>query len=189
MFVSYENRGDVRVKHMTDGIDGAITSYLPILRQHAEEAHNGFVIELGSGIGTGSTGALVEGLSKRNDPLMISVDIKDYMVEKPTVPWWHLVIGDSKDFTTRDLVGAISDWDCPSLIFVDTEHSYDQMKQELKVWGPLANSRTVWLFHDVYMGGMRNPMLDAILEYAHLHHWVYEDLDTGAHGLGRMRRA
>ena len=165
---------------MSDDID----NFMPDL----EAAVGPYVLELGPGKGNGSTLAFHRGLSKLSNPLHISVDHQDYMEWKPDVPWWHFVLGDSRAAATLDKVRAITTAH-PDLIFIDTNHYYEHMREELKVWVELAGPNTLWLFHDTYMYGKRNHMIDAILEFTQARpEWVYDDFRTEEHGLGRMRR-
>lgn len=155
---------------------------------------NGFVLELGPGKGDGSTVAFDDALSIKaidNGPegnLHITVDQLDYMDQKPERDWWHLVIGDTRDRNTLLKVERIALGRCPGLIFVDTEHTPEQIAVELELYSTMADEDTVWLFHDTYMFGIYNPMTDAIKEFANKHGWVYDDVSTEPHGLGRMRK-
>jgi len=170
------------------GIDGAIINFMDDIAEAARQS-NGFVLELGVAAGTGSTIAIHEGLAGHPNPLHISVDHQDYMAVKPEVPWWHLVIGDSREFSTLVNAVLISHPRMPGLIFVDTDHVYDQMLAEVALWSRLATDETVWLFHDTHMFGVRNDeMIRAIEEFATENGWVWEDWKTEPHGLGRMRK-
>src|SRR5215471_13730645 len=137
------------------GIDGAIKPLMSIIEEYARKS-NGFVLEIGPGRGTGSTWAIQQGLKDHTNPLHVSVDHQDYMDWKPDVSWWFLVIGDSREHMTAAL--AVDDDRVPGLIFIDTDHNYEQMKDELQVWWPESNEETVWLFHDTYMLGKYNHM-------------------------------
>jgi cephalosporin hydroxylase len=175
------------------GQDGAIDNFMDDIAEAARHS-NGFVLEIGVATGTGSTIAIQEGLASHPDPLHVSVDYQDRMVVKPEVPWWHLVIGDSRSPETVNGVlwkASLPDG-CrlPGLIFIDTDHDYDQMRPELATWSPLATPETVWLFHDTWMFGVRNEsMIRAIEEFAKPNGWRYEDFRAVPHGLGRMTKA
>lgn len=166
-----------------------IENYIPYLRAIASKAE--FILEIGPAKGDGSTKAFIEGLTEFSEntkkKLMISVDIRDYMEEKPTVDFWHLVIGDSREVTTLDAVLKISGKRFPDIIFIDTHHTYDQMKAELSLWKKMASPETTWLFHDTYMMGEYNHMTDAIKEYAKENGFLYQDVFSNAHGLGMMK--
>ena len=137
--------------------------------------------------------------------LWVSVDIRDQITKwlRPGWPWWHMVTGDSSDVATLDKVKALLMWqpetwgDRPyperyprngfELIFIDTIHTYEYMTKELRRWSLLANaSRCVWLFHDTWMNGTRNPMCDAIEEFAADTGMRFEHLSKACHGLGAL---
>jgi len=168
------------------GIDGAIENFLVDIAE-AARASNGFVLEMGVASGTGSTLAIHDGLVSHPDPLHVSVDLVDHMYWKPEVPWWHLVLADSRSVHAVKKVLTITSR-TPGLIFIDTDHTYEQMAAELLLWSPIAGEDTVWLFHDTYMHGQYNHMTDAIREFAPQYGWKYDDFRTQTHGLGRMRR-
>ncbi len=169
------------------GQDGAIANFMPDITDAARES-NGFVLEIGPAKGTGSTLAIQEGLVGAREPLHISVDHQDYMEIKPDVPWWHLVMGDSRQIATYVDVARIARGRIAGLIFIDTDHNYEQMSRELPIWALAAeHGTTTWLFHDTWMHGECNHMNDAIKEFAAANGWTYEDWRTDAHGLGRMR--
>lgn len=165
-----------------------IAYHMPELERIASQCET--IVELGVGNGNGSTRAFVRGLIKSSfrAPLMISVDHDcDRPVEKPRVPFWAPLYGD-----TRDPITARRAWQMISifplhLIFVDTHHTPEQMRQELEVWYPITCPETVWLFHDTWMQGTYNPMTDVIKEFAAAHPpLVYVDLSRQSHGLGMM---
>jgi cephalosporin hydroxylase len=172
---------------MNRGQDGAILNFMQDISDVAR-ASNGFVLEIGPGIGTGSTVAIQEGLAGHANPLHISVDHRDYMEWKPEVPWWHLVIGDSRSRMTLLEVASISDPRIPGLIFIDTDHNYDQMHAELPIWMPMAGDETVWLFHDTHMFGAPNDSMVRAIKAWECYGWVYDDWRPETHGLGRMRK-
>ena len=174
------------------GQDGGIGNFLDDIYKSAFES-NGFVLEIGVATGTGSTVAVHNGLVKLEEnggePLHVSVDERDYMRAKPIVPWWHLVIGDSRHMSTYLKVTDICKDRKPGVIFIDTDHDYKQMKSELDIWRYIAGEETVWLFHDTHMFGFPNDdMVKAIEGFAEENGWVYEDWRPQPHGLGRMAR-
>lgn len=167
-----------------------IANYVDILREYAREAS--FVLELGPAKGDGSTSAFAEGLelSRSRNKLFISVDIQDYMEVKPQLPYWKLVIGDSREESTLKKVRTSSNLArarYADIIFIDTHHTYEQMQRELQVWHKIAGPETIWLFHDTYMMGEYNHMTDAIKEFAESSKdWKYADIRNDAHGLGAL---
>ncbi len=167
-----------------------IDNYMPLLQEYARECPTGYILELGIGQADGSTKSFIDGLEERggSDRLMISVDHQvDFEVNTPTVDYWRFVLASTIEPTTIKMVAAISIRP-PDILFIDTDHTYEQMTLELLLWGQVAGPNTVWLFHDTYMFGGYNPMGDAIKEYAAATGWTYEDVSTDPHGLGRMRR-
>ena len=74
------------------------------------------------------------------------------------------------------------------LIFIDTVHTYEHLKKELELWEPLAVGDCKWLFHDTWMGGVYNPMTDAIKEFARNSNgkWEYSDITRECNGLGAL---
>lgn len=165
-----------------------IAAHMPVLTEYARNAS--FVLELGIGQGDGSTAALVQGLmeSKAVNPLMISVDREAEGFVRPAAPFWCFVQGDTTDKETMIDVGELSWGRSADLIFIDTEHTPEQIWRELSLWNWLASRSTIWLFHDTWMMGEYNPMTDAIKEYAARNGWRYDDLSKESHGLGRMMR-
>jgi cephalosporin hydroxylase len=132
-----------------------------------------------------------EALEHHPEPLHISIDWEDQIApqHRPVADWWHLVLGDTRDPQTFQKVAYIAELRRAGVIFIDTDHNYDQMKAELGLWGPLADEQTVWLFHDTWMYGPPNvEMTRAIVEYAAANGWVYDDYRKDSHGLGRMRK-
>jgi len=169
------------------GGDSGIANFIPDLRS-AARLSNGFVLEIGTGTGQGSTIAFEEGLQQcaSLDKLHISVDLNIPAKYRPSVPWWHMVQGDSRDPDTFNKVVALCGPRAPGLIFIDTDHYYEHMQAELALWHPIACSSTVWLFHDTWIWGVYNHMTEAIKEFASANRWVYDDVSTVTHGLGRM---
>ena len=167
-----------------------IAYHMPLLEELASKA--AFVLELGVGNGNGSTRAFVRGLdrSPHKDRLMISVDNDPARPEeRPSVPWWHMVYGDTRNPNTLHSVLEICGYERkPDMIYIDTDHTYEQMQAELSLWGTLGSPPAVWLFHDTWMFGPYNHMTDAIKEYAAAHALTFFDLTHESHGLGMMKK-
>jgi predicted SAM-dependent methyltransferase len=163
--------------------------HMPVIEEYA--SHAAVVIELGVGDGNGSTRAIARGLdnSPYLDKLHISVDIEVAKPkERPTAPYWHMVHGDSRLMGTVDRAKLILGERKADLIYIDTDHTYEQMQCELEVWSTLARPDTIWLFHDTWMFGPYNHMTDAIKEFAAAHPpLTFIDLTHESHGLGLMR--
>jgi cephalosporin hydroxylase len=178
-----------------DNVD--IAPHMPMLEEFASKAC--FILEIGCGAGNGSCRAFRRGLARSpispELKLHISIDINEAhpAYDRPTEDYWFKVSGDSRTKEVYDevldvIVKQLGDG-VPDIIFIDTDHNYEQMKAELELWGRLAHSSTIWLFHDTWMMGPYNHMTDAIKEYAAAHNLVYKDLATYSHGLGWMGRA
>jgi cephalosporin hydroxylase len=177
-----------------DNVD--IAPHMAMLEEFASKA--GFILEIGCGAGNGSCRAFRRGLAgspiSPELKLHISIDINTEhpAYDRPTEPYWFKVDGDSRNYATFEKVLDILNSSVPltpDIIFIDTDHTYEQMKAELELWDRIATSHTIWLFHDTFMGGPYNHMTDAIKEYAAAHGLVYKDLATHSHGLGWMGRA
>ena len=166
-----------------------IAYHMPLLEELASKA--AFVLELGVGNGNGSTRAFVRGLTRspHEDRLLVSVEFdRSQPEERPDVPWWHIVYGDSRNSNTLRKVAEVCGGRVPDILFIDTDHTYDQMKCELEVWPKIADAHTVWLFHDTFMFDLYNHMTDAIKEYAASAGLTFFDLTHESHGLGMMKK-
>jgi len=169
-----------------------IVLHMPVIEDYASKSS--FVLELGCDTGNGSTRAIARGLlrSSADDKLHIGVDLNnialvpdlgDNMIE----PWWHYVVGDTRDERTLEKVKAIAGDRKADLIFIDTDHTYDCMKAELSLWENLAKDTTIWLFHDTWMLGAYNHMTDAIIQFSESNpQWKYVDLSRENNGLGAL---
>lgn len=117
-----------------------IQHHLPRLRREAR----GTVLELGVREGN-STVALLAGLEDRGGTLW-SVDV---LPESAHVfsghPQWRFVLADSRDESTIAAAGLPDQLD---MLFVDTIHTYEQVRDELAVWGDRVADGGVILFHD-----------------------------------------
>jgi len=151
------------------------------------------VLEIGVENGTGTTQAIRSAFEANEMPgerLWVSVDIVCKIPEwiSPRFPWWHFVVGDSREQSTandvRSVMRSVAAFD---LILIDTIHTFDFMERELQVWNQLSAPNTVWLFHDTWMLGRYNPMTDAIKAFAEKSdRWAYRDLSKESHGLGTL---
>lgn len=162
--------------------------HMPRLETYAAEC--AFVLEIGCGAGNGSTRAIQAGLAKSPyDKLHVSVDVDIHQprYERPDVPWWWKVTGDSRESRTALRVRSIVGPRQADLIFIDTDHTYEVMKKELPLWDQFSHRGTIWLFHDTWMFGTYNHMTDAIKEFADNRPLVYEDITRDSHGLGMLR--
>jgi len=149
----------------------------------------GILIEIGVGHGNGSTRAFTRGQSTvdpESGVFHIGVDID------PTRPECggpdEMIYGPSEDPSTVDTVRAYMGEEKARIIFIDTDHTFEQLSQELRVWARFADSGTLWIFHDTWMNGERNRMTDAIEEWVEAHpEWEFIDYSREWNGLGLMR--
>lgn len=157
--------------------------HMPFLESLARNAS--LVLEIGCGWGNGSTRAFSRGLT---DGWLISVDFSETHPEERPGIRWNKVLGRSEDVSTREEVEALLAGVRPDVIFIDTDHTKEQMEKELAVWSALAGPGTIWVFHDTWMFGAYNTMTDAIKEFAAENDWVFTDLTQESHGLGLMTK-
>lgn len=117
-----------------------IRRHLPRLRQEAR----GTVLELGVRGGS-STVALLAGLEERGGMLW-SVDVDPASAAVfPNHPRWCFVLGDSRDERLVVDAGLPDELD---VLFIDTIHTEEQVRDELAVWGHRVGEGGVILFHD-----------------------------------------
>jgi Methyltransferase domain len=108
-----------------------------------QEAH-GTVLELGVRGGS-STVALLAGLEERGGVLW-SVDIDPASAAIfPGHAQWRFVLADSRDERPVVDAGLPDELD---VLFIDTLHTYEQVRDELAVWGDRVVPGGVILFHD-----------------------------------------
>jgi hypothetical protein len=163
---------------------------LPIIEKYAEKAT--VAIDIGVCKATGSTRYIIKGMEKNpaKDKIFIGIDIKDEREDffEPKL-WQHYVLGDSRKLeTVLKVQKIIENTKGADLIFIDTIHEYEFIKEELSIWNQLAHAKTVWLFHDTWMFGTYNHMTDAIKEFAEESGiWEYVDITQEAHGLGMLK--
>lgn len=163
---------------------------MPFLEYAASQSP--IIIEIGAGHGNGSTRAFARGSAANPAPdkLFISVDIDpERPQEKPPLPYWHGVYGPSESLETAKLAAALMAGRKASLIYIDTDHTYVQLKVEHEVWDQFADENTTWLYHDTWIWGPYNSMTDAAKQYAQAKGLIYEDVTRLSHGLGMVSKA
>lgn len=149
-----------------------IKRHLPRLRR---EAH-GTVLELGVRGGS-STVALLAGLEERGGMLW-SVDIDPASAGVfPGHAQWRFVLADSCDERPVVAAGLPNEVD---VLFVDTIHTYEQVRDELAVWGDKVVEGGVILFHDT---DSYPPIRRAISEWCKSRSVPFE-FRGGSNGLG-----
>ena len=149
------------------------------------------IIELGCGHGNGSTRALSCGLSasEHKGKAMISVDIDPMRPQiRPALDYWYKVTGSSTSPNTLENVRFILGQRPADLIFIDTVHTKEMLAQELALWSALEHLGTIWLFHDTWMFGQYNSMVEAIQEFCADGKHEYVELTKECHGMWLMRK-
>lgn len=158
------------------------------------------IIDVGVNEGSGTTRAFLKAMEQNpsEDKILIGIDFEDKIVDRPLVPYWKFIIGDSqseetiikcmealqkKDLFERD---EILNFRKADIIMIDTVHSYNFIKKELPLWNQLADKNTIWLFHDTFMFDCYNPMTDAIKEFAAENNWEFTEITPKSHGLGML---
>jgi len=166
------------------GLNADMIIHMPYLVKRAKKAS--YIIEIGVYRGEGSTAALSYGLnlSKKQDKLMISIDLEDRMIFKPTLNYWSFLQGNSMNIYTVYDVKRISANRVPDIIYIDTTHNYNQLKKELCLWKDIIGEETILIFHDIWMEGKYNPMSKAIQELSVEKNWVFEIITKESCGLG-----
>jgi hypothetical protein len=130
-----------------------IRHHLPRLRHLAR----GTVLELGvrSGI---STTALLAGVEDHGGTLW-SVDIDPASAEVfAGHPDWRFVLADSRDTSALAAAGLPNDLD---VLFVDTIHTFEQVRDELAMWGDRVRPGGVIVFHDTDLFPEIRPAISA----------------------------
>jgi len=163
-----------------------IFEHMPTIRDVAHNATS--ILELGPFWGAGSTAAIRQGVEAGACKNWVVVDVVDNIHPwlRPHCPQWQLVLGDSSSVETFQKVKFVG---CKfDFIFIDTVHTYKHLKRELELYSALATDRCTWLFHDTWMGGVYNPMADAIKEFAASSDglWEYADVSKKNNGLGAL---
>lgn len=164
-----------------------IKDHMDILEKYARNCTN--LLELGCGTGEGSTFAFWRGMSANPHAWnWISVDRSDriHFLFRPPLFFWSMVVGNIHDFITMEKVSKMIDSPF-DLIFVDTVHEAKYTKMELDIWKSLASEKCTWLFHDTWMDGQYNPMIDVIKKFAEESGiWEYVELSRECNGLSAL---
>ena len=169
-----------------------IKCHMAILESYARNCTN--LLELGCANGEGSMFAFWRGMSA--NPLAqnwISIDRSDriYPLLRPPLYLWKMVVGNIHDYATMEKIRLMLEGQINplfDLIFVDTVHEAKYTKMELDIWKSLASSKCTWLFHDTWMHGEYNPMIDVIKEFAQNSNriWEYVELSRECNGLSAL---
>jgi hypothetical protein len=121
--------------------------------------------------------ALLAGLEERGGTLW-SVDVDPASADVfPNHPQWRFVLADSRDADALSDAGLPDELD---VLFVDTLHTYEQVRDELAIWGDRVVDDGVIMFHDTDT----YPVIrKAISEWCKPRHVPFEFIG-GSSGLG-----
>jgi cephalosporin hydroxylase len=146
-----------------------IQEHMPTLYQAAR----GLILELGVGEGR-STAAFLAGLEARGGGFLVSVDNRDVGIVAMGYERWKFIQADSLNLA--DILPVALRWACDacglmpaspperpiSVLFIDTDHTYDRTLAELRLWGPLVKRGGTILLHDTRS---HEGVMPAMLEY------------------------
>lgn len=163
-----------------------IHEHLPVLYELAKECNH--IIEMGVRTGV-STRAFL-----RVDARLISYDIE---ADQKVVDLIDTARKAGKDATFIEADVLKIDIEETDLLFIDTWHTYEQLKQELLIHG--NKSRKYLAFHDTNTFGLKNEggeahstsqgLLPAIIEFLMANpHWRFKKFLTNNNGLTVLER-
>ncbi len=140
------------------GFDGS-NPYYNLLYSVAKELQPDFVVELGTCTG-GSTSHLAAGTNCK----VISIDIEirpDARERLLAFDNIELIQGDTQD---PALVAEIVKHGLIDLLFIDTDHTAEQVTAELALFGPLVRSGGLILFDDIRINPGMSAWWDSLEE-------------------------
>jgi hypothetical protein len=163
-----------------------IHEHLPVLYELAKDCNH--IIEMGVRTGI-STRAFL-----RVDARLISYDI---VTDQKVVDLINEAKKAGKDATFIEADVLKIDIEETDLLFIDTWHTYEQLKQELSLHG--NKSRKYMVFHDTNTFGLKNEggqaystsqgLLPAIIEFLMANpHWRFKKFLTNNNGLTVLER-
>ncbi len=133
------------------GFDGS-NPYYSLFYSGAKELQPKFVVELGTCTG-GSTSHLAAGTSGNVLPIDIEIrpDARERLLAFDNIKLRH---GDTRD---PELVAEVAKRGPIDLLFIDTDHTAEQVTAELSLFGPLVRPGGLIFFDDIRM----NPGMSA----------------------------
>ena len=137
------------VQNMDDVNNQALSKYYRYLTALMLQLKPRSVVELGGAMGTGTL-MMLAGLPE--DTPVYSITLAEHGLEFSFIPHkpdnLRAVVGDDLDLSLwpEDL-----DWDLVDFMFIDTIHTYDQVKKELALYGPLLREGTIVAFDDIHL--------------------------------------
>lgn len=125
----------------------------------------GFVIELGTRGGV-STTALLYGV-ERFGGHVLSIDVVDCSKTHYGNKHWTFLQADSRDTRARDAVRSIMNvWSTvytqPTLLFIDTLHTYEHVREELDLWSTL-NPKYIVVHDTESFPGVKGAIMEWIV--------------------------
>jgi len=117
----------------------SITLHLPILKFLVEASKIKTVIEIGCGL---STTRFIKSL-KKHGGILYSIDIRTYDAFMEKSPYWIFLHGDSLTIDLKKLPEKCD------MLFIDSKHTYIQLKAELKKFEPLVRNGGYIVMHDI----------------------------------------
>lgn len=117
----------------------------------------------------------------------VGIDLRQPQLRHPLLypDRFHFIQGDSREQATVEKARQSFCGEDPFVdyLFVDTDHSARCVQAELDVWGPAMRPGGVIVFHDTWMFGPKNPMLEYIETWAEFRRYEIEERSRLAHGL------
>lgn len=108
------------------------------------------IVELGGAMGTAALCMLSQ---MPSDARLYSITLEEHGLEfchiKTEYPQLTMVVGDDLDLKSWEKTDI--DFSKTDLVFVDSLHTYDQVKAEVDLYTPLFKKGTVLFFDDIHM--------------------------------------
>jgi cephalosporin hydroxylase len=159
IFKNRVNRSDIesdleevaQVKELQKNEQGAISDHLMILYAESAKVKPKLIVELG--VRGGTSTFVFEKVAKRNNSVIVGVDIED--CPKVTDYQNHYFVKQD-DIKFAANFGQWCDHKniCPviDILFIDSSHEYEHTKKEIEVWLSYLSEKCKVFFHDSNMG-------------------------------------
>jgi cephalosporin hydroxylase len=130
---------------------GAISDHLVTIYLESLKVRPRLIVELG--VRGGSSTRVFGKVARRNNAVIISVDIQDCL-QVIDHERWHFVRSDDIEFADQFESWCMEKRIKPAidLLFVDTSHVYGHTVLEIHRWFPYLSSESKVIFHDTNMG-------------------------------------
>lgn len=95
---------------------------------------------------------------------------------------WTFILGDDME--------VVKGWSKPiDHLFIDTSHIFDHALNELREWGKWVKREGIITLHDLYCGGEKTGVFEAIVQYMKENTGKYSfTVFENSYGLGLLRR-